>query len=163
MVEEKRSLAQKRIAKGLCPRCGEEAAPYRLCKKHRDLEMVARTMERFVEAGVVKKIKIKGRVYFEKIDLAKLDTMTIAPRGWDLRDDDKRRQPRLGGLPVDVVTEVVGLIATTGVPMTTDEIVAAWGRLRETRQAGSIAGNLTALIAAERRRQAKALKRLGRR
>src|SRR4051812_7314536 len=45
----KRTIQQERTAKGLCPRCGEEAAPYYLCQKHRDIAKIARIMKR-VEA-----------------------------------------------------------------------------------------------------------------
>jgi hypothetical protein len=159
MTEVKRSLAQQRVAKGLCPQCGAEAAPYRLCKRHRDVRMVGRLMDRFAALGAVTREKRGGQIYYEKKDLATLDTAKIRPRGWDLPETDKRRRPRLGGVPVDIIGEVVGILAETGRPLATEEMVAAWGRLRETRKAGSIAGNLTALITAERRRQDRAMKR----
>lgn len=77
------------------------------------------------------------------------------PKGWD----DKRLRPRLGKVPVDVEKELSGIFVALGRPAAIEEVIAAWGQLRERRKHESTAGDMAALIAAKRKREIRAAKR----
>lgn len=159
------TIAQERLAKGLCPRCGEEAAPYRLCFSHRAEEMIRRCLRNGVTAGAIDAVREGGRVTY---GLTKAGEDKTAP--WDFRAafegkagwNDKRYKPRLGRIPVDVEAELIGIFTRLARPATIDEILAAWGKLRQERKHRTAAGDLAAIIAAERRRNERAAKRLTR-
>jgi hypothetical protein len=68
------------------------------------------------------------------------------------REDDKRVQPRLRGMRVDVEQTIIALLTEMGHPATIEEIQAAWGRLRGERKHGSLAADLKVVIDAKRRR-----------
>ena len=150
-----RSLTAERIAQGLCPRCGTEAAPYRLCSKHRAEGMIGRICERASRAGGFKKEKRGNRIYWSLGNRAALDSIKWSP---DVGLDDKRRRPRLGGIPVDVEKQLVAILTEAGRPLGIEEIISAWGKLRE-RRTGSIASNLAAIITAQQRRASSNAKR----
>jgi hypothetical protein len=167
------NTAQERLRKGLCPRCGKEAAPYRLCRDHRLMDMLARCMRAGAQAGHVTAVRSTGRgrsILWGLSDKGK--AAAAAPNrdnsSWNFRAafegragwEDKRYRPRLGGVPADIEREISNILIAFGRPATIDEIVAAWGKLRETRMHKSVAGDLVALIAAERKRNARNAKRL---
>jgi hypothetical protein len=77
----------------------------------------------------------------------------------DPKEGDKRLEPRLGGKIVDVCNTLVGLLRDMGHPATEEELIAAWGRLREKRRTASLAGDMAAIIEAKRRQDRKAAKR----
>ncbi len=68
-------------------------------------------------------------------------------------------RPRLGNMPVHVVPELIQMFTDFGRPVSLEEIMAAWGRLREKRK-NPLVSDMSALIAAQRRREARNLKRL---
>jgi hypothetical protein len=150
------STRRERAAKGLCPACGEEAAPYYLCAKHRFEQQIVRRLERGAREGGFKKEGRGQSALWSIGSEAALDAMV-----WrDPKDGDKRFRPRLGRIPVEVEDELVKLLHNLGRPASIDEIVAAWGQLREKRKAGTIAANMAQIIAAQQRREARNAKRL---
>jgi hypothetical protein len=152
------TLAKERAEKGLCPQCGKEAAPYYLCADHRTIAMVGRAMNRAEKYGGVTKEKRGGKAYWRIRDMAAIEG-NWRPCGWDLDPNDKRLRPRLGRVPIEVDRELLRLAYDMGCPFTTEEIIAAWGRLREQRKAGTIAGNMAAIIKAQRRRDERNARR----
>ena len=150
------SRAQERIAKGQCPRCGEEAAPYYLCGKCRFKGQVVRVLERAAKYGGFTRERRKDGVYYGIGDKAALDAIKWRP---DPKEGDKRLAPRLRGMRVDIERTLVEIIRYTGRPCTLEEITAAWGKLRAKRDA-PLAADLSRIIIAEDRRKAKAAKRL---
>lgn len=161
------TLASERLAKGLCPRCGKEAAPYRLCQDHRFEGTIARFLRAAQKAGYLERTAPpsgpRNRVWVRATEKARSDkdknwldvTFRSAEQG------DKRLRPRLGRVPVDVEREIIGILMAFGRPATIEEIVAAWGNLREERKTASLAGDMVALISAQRRREERNMKRLG--
>jgi hypothetical protein len=156
----KLTLQKTRVLAGLCPNCGSEAAPYRLCSKCRGLASLTRMLTRWEKLGAVVRSK-DGRVnkwlaapgMTEKLEGERNRKYPL----WE-GTDDKRTQPRLAGVRVDVAETIVSLIRDMGHPMTIEEIQAAWGRLRDSRKHGSLAGDILAIVAAQRRRERRAAK-----
>lgn len=152
----RRDLRRHRLAHGLCPTCGKEAAPYYLCSEHRQLLWLDRVLSRFAAAGKFKREKIGGRVHW-----------SLGPNpdaGEDIqwrepKDGDRRFGPRLGRVPVDVEATLAALLRDMGRPASLDEIMAAWGKLREKRKTASLAGDMRALIEAQRRRDERNARR----
>lgn len=158
MVTARRTEKQDRIAKGLCPTCGKEAAPYYLCSRCRFYGKIGRVLRRAGKAGAfTRTVDKKGVVRWGIGSEAAFDAMTWRP---DPKEGDGRLRPRLGRVPVDVEGELVALLTSMGKPATIDEIVAAWGQLRERRRV-SIANDMATIIAAQRKREARARKRAG--
>jgi hypothetical protein len=158
--------AQEWLAKGRCPRCGKEAAPYRLCWDHRSMEMIGRLMKAGIKAGhiTVDRENSRGRPLLYGLSDKGRNSNDL----WNFRpafegkkgSDDKRYRPRLGRVPVDVEREIVGILRAFGRPANVDEIIIAWGRLRETRKTSSLTGDMVELIKAQRRREERNAKRL---
>jgi hypothetical protein len=153
--------AEERLASGLCPQCGAEAAPYRLCARCREINIFRRGLKKLAGGGVVHEEKKNGKLWFTAGDFSKAEDvrLSFAFEG-SKGDDDGRYRPRLGRIPVNVETEIFKIFEAFGRPVTMEEILAAWGKLREDRKHATVAGDVTALIAAQRRRQARAQKRL---
>jgi ribosomal protein S18 len=153
--------AKDRVANGLCPNCGKEAAPYRLCWDCRQLGRLTRALKKGQNLGV-----------FNTLGAGKNALWTInknAPPGasekigkwgtpWHLPDTDLRGKPRLRGIRVDVEATLIKVIEFIGRPATIEEIVAAWGRLRDRRSA-PLANDLGRIIAAADKRARKAARR----
>jgi hypothetical protein len=114
--------------------------------------MIGRFMKRAEKFGAVKKEKRGNESYWLLEDPSAFDRGRWWKCGWNLDPDDKRLKPRLGRIPVEIDQELLCLAASFGRPFSTEEIIAAWGRLREQRKAGTVAGNMTAIIKADRRR-----------
>lgn len=159
-----RSIRQERAAKGLCPNCGKEAAPYYLCAECRFKAKIIRVMNRVEKAGALRKER-RGRdtmwsmAYWGNDRLTKEDVDGIIEKmRWhpDPKEGDGRLRPRLGKIPVDVEKELFALMTEMARPATIEEIVAAWGRLREKRRTSSAAGDLARIIEAQRKRERKA-------
>ena len=153
----RRTVQQERVAKGLCPTCGKEAAPYYLCADHRLTGKIERILRRVHAAGGVTREKRGVKAYWSMGDREAWDRLAWRP---DPKDGDKRLRPRIRGVPVDVEATVIEIMRSLDRPCTTEEIVAAWGRLRTERQHATVAGDVAALIEAQRRREARNAKRL---
>lgn len=152
---------QYRIDHGLCPVCGDEAAPYYLCHKHRQIGMVGRMLKLMAQRGVVEQSKENGRNYYRVAPghERRVDEFSWRPRGSELDPNDKRFRPRLGRRPVDLDETLVQIFLDAGRPLQIEEVVAAWGRLRSKRKTESLAGDMRALIEAQRLRDMRNAKR----
>lgn len=154
MSTEKISLAQRRIAAGQCPRCGKEAAPYRLCYDCRFSNRVNRSLRKGVRLGALKQDNLK-RYYLGDGDTnrwVKWGTKIVLP------ESDKRGRPKLRGISVDVEETLVKVIERIGRPCTIEEIKEAWGKLRDKRSA-PLPSDLATIIAAKDKREAKLKRR----
>lgn len=146
-----------RVEHGLCPECGKESAPYYLCHDHRAIGMIGRMMNRMTEHGAVEKSR-KGRHVYYKIapdGMKKLDTFKYGVTGFDMDKDDKRLRPRMGKRPIDLDETLLSIFRTAGKPLQMEEIYSAWGKLRSKRKTQTLAGDMSAIIAAQRKRQAR--------
>lgn len=149
---------QARIAKGLCPSCGKEAAPFYLCWDCRQMQRIHRAGKRLAHEGVILNYKENGRVMF-KLAPGGLDkpvdnrwaTTVIPPK------DDRRFSPKLRGARVNVEATLVEVIRHIGRGCTIEEIMAGWGRLRDKRTS-PLAHDLARIIAADDKRKRKAAK-----
>lgn len=154
-------LVKDRVSNGLCPQCGKEAAPYRLCYDCRQLGRLTRALEKGRRLGVLNALG-RGKNALWAIN-------KNAPPGaeermgkwgtpWHLPDSDGRSAPRLRGIRVDVEATLIKVVEFIGRPATTDEIVQAWGRLRDKRSS-PLPNDLGRIIAAADKRARKAAKR----
>lgn len=153
---------QYRVDHGLCPNCGEEAAPYYLCHKCRDLTALTRQLNRMVDQGVLERERL-GRGFGYSVNKTSGKTLDdfVAYKAWiDLSPDDKRRRPRLGRRPIDLDETLIGIFQNAGIPLTIEEVVAAWGHLRSQRRHETLATDMTVIIKAQRKRDDRAAKRL---
>ena len=158
------SRVDERVANGLCPQCGEEAAPFYLCFRCRMIGRTRRTMKRLASQGVVTQSKDeRGRQQWEINPHAKDDprdnrwSTPVVPN-----ESDRRFRPRLGGIPVNVEAKIIELLQSIGRPCEIEEIVRAWANLRgeKKRKKGSAAADVRAIILAEDRRRKRAEKRM---
>ena len=151
-----------RVDHGLCPECGREAAPYYLCPEHRQIGAITRMMKRMAKRGIVKEEKEGGRLYWR------------IPPGWNgpsaadfnwrdnmfsMAKDDARLKPRMAKRPIDLDDTLVEIFRDAGRPLQMHEIMAAWGKLRSQRKTSCLAGDMTAIISAQRRRELRNAKR----
>lgn len=153
---------QCRIDRGLCPECGEEAAPYYLCLTCRQLGSISRIMNRAADRGIVKKEIDGGKAYYSvppEFNGRSTDEFHWAKTLFDMDPDDKRLRPRMGKRPVDLDETLIEIFETAGKRLQMHEIFEAWGRLRTKRKTASLAGDMRAIIEAQRRRGAKNAKR----
>jgi hypothetical protein len=163
-MSERMSLRQERIAKGLCPKCGAEAAPYYLCQRchlrGQIYRFCASTQKQgLIEISVDPDDKRKRRV---RAAHPHIDVDQISYSGLGLGE---RAAPRLKRIPVDVERELVALLERAGKPLHVDEIIEAWGRLRvqsQRRQRISVAIDLTYIIESRRRQTDKLARRAAR-
>lgn len=162
MTEKKRLRRGERaarIAAGLCPKCGKEAAPFLLCWGCRLEPRLDRSLKRGVKAGAI--VQLPGD--FFKLPAGGHDPK--AERDWDkwstpinLDENDGRGKPRLRGIRVDVTGTLLEVMKHIGRPCKIEEIMAAWGRLRAKR-VDPLAGDLGRLIVADEKRARKLAKR----
>ena len=157
---EIKTLQQRRIAAGLCPRCGAEAAPYYACPKCRAKQSVGRVLGRFVEHGFATTLgNTSGKRWLTTgRDDQFSDVARVLPSplwGEGKGAEDKRLRPRLKGIPVDVEATLIELMREEDRGLTIEEIQAAWGKLRVKAGRESAAHDLRALILAERKRERK--------
>lgn len=153
---------QYRIDHGLCPTCGKEAAPYYLCWDHRSIRSLTNVLNKGVGLGIFEAEKKNGRnTYFRRGP--RIYDPNVHLTGtylWDMDPDDKRLRPRMGRRPIDLDETLIGIFETAGKPLTMDEIMFAWGSLRNRRKTASLAGDMTAIVLAQRKRDERAAKRL---
>jgi hypothetical protein len=154
----RRGERQERIAGGLCPECGEEAAPYLLGWGCRLKPRLNRALARGVKIGFLQ------RSLDARFSIAGTPSNS-AQREWlkwstplVLGEDDGRGKPRMRGMRVDVEATLSKVMEHIGRPCTIDEIVAAWGKLRAKRT-NPLAGDLGRLIVADAKRARKQLAR----
>jgi len=148
------TLAQDRVLRGQCPNCGEEAAPYRLCGACRLKTKIIRIMRRGAKVGGFK-IDKQGRENLYSIaDAEKLHTIQWRA---DPKHDDRRSDPRLHGIRIDVEATLLEVVRFIGRPCTIEEITAAWGRLRAERTT-PLPIDLARIIRAADKRKRKAEK-----
>lgn len=156
-------VRENRISNGLCPNCGAEAAPFYLCPDCRRRASLNRMMRRGEDVSVFSSTKIGRERHWtlgseEARDVLKTKPMPLWGEG--MSAEDGRLRPRLGRIPVDIEREVFGILLRLGEPATEQEIIQAWGRMRVRRGRASAAGDLVALIKAERRREERNRKRM---
>lgn len=158
--------AKDRVAHGLCPACGKEAAPYRFCFDCRQMQRLTRSLKRGVQHGVLQfmggatrltknTLIWKGAKFDDeaaKKELRKWSTPVVLP------ESDGRSKPRLRGITVDVEATLLKVMGFIGRPCTIDEIISAWGKLRDRRSA-PLAHDLGRIIVADERRKAKNARR----
>jgi len=153
-----RAKRQHRIDHGMCPQCGREAAPYYLCYDCRSVSSLRRTLNRMHEHGALRRER-SGRSNLwsigERDNLDELDIRGTLLIG--IKEGDGRLRPRMGKRPVDLDETLFSIFRDAGKPLTEDEVVFAWGRLRSKRK-GSLASDMAAIIAAERRRERRRLR-----
>ena len=147
------SVAQQRMDKGLCPRCGEDAAPYRLCGSHRLESRLVRSLKKMERQGALKSTGRGANSMWSNVEGVEADTRWSTPVVPP--DNDKRFRPRLGNVPADVEKELIGIMTEAGEPLTVEQIMAAWERLRQKRNRSSIAGDMKRIIKADQKRLAR--------
>ncbi len=150
------SIAKQRVAKGLCPQCGAEAAPYYLCERCRSIKRLGRMLDRMADAGGIDRVRMgpnQGRVGYAPSSVPEPERKKIQWR--EVSETDRRWAPRIKNLPVDVERELIAMFECAGDPLRIDEILAAWGTLRLRKERASAAHDLRAIILAERKRRRK--------
>jgi len=156
------TLAADRISKGLCPQCGKEAAPYRLCHDCRQKRRLTHSLRRGTKFGVVEKIGIGHATMWRKGPKINDDEACKQYKKWgtliNLPETDGRAKPRVQGIRINVEATLIEVVRAMGRPCTIEEITEAWGRLRAKR-ADPLAGDIARIIAANDKRQRRAAKR----
>ena len=162
-MTERMSLSQQRVAKGLCPKCGAEAAPYYLCDRCHFRGQLHRFLASGRKQGLVEQL-------VDPDDRRKRRFRATGPgivhkMSYNGLDPGDRSAPRLKRIPVDVERELAAILEQAGKPLDVDEIVEAWGRLRvrnQKRQRISVASDLAYIIESRRRRSEKLARRAAR-
>jgi DNA-binding MarR family transcriptional regulator len=156
----------QRVAKGLCPYCGEEAAPYYLCDRCRLMRKLYRVLSKGRSAGDIRterspEDRRKRRHWLTDDARAALKAGT--DRDWNYREvtnpDDGRLKPRIRNIPVDVENELIKIFRDAGEPLTEAEVYEAWGRLRLRKGRASAAADMAQIIRSGRKQSAKAARR----
>lgn len=152
-------IRKERAAKGLCPTCGEMAAPYYLCDRCHQLGQVSKLLRSMAKADVVKRtINPKDRrqaLWSAGPRINSVDART--PYGG--LNLGERGKPRLRGVPVDIIETVVQILREVGRPMTEQEIAVAWVKLRPRPGKTDVAREMVKIIEAGDRRTAKLARR----
>ena len=149
---------QERINKGLCPRCGKEAAPYYLCDHCRRGNSIVRVLNRLEKHDFARSRREgRNRLWFQgSNDGDAGDIGGIYPTwGEGKGENDKRLRPKLGGIPVDVEQTLIEIFRAEDRGLTMEEIYMAWGKLRLRKGRDSAAADMRAIIMAERKRERK--------
>lgn len=143
---------------GLCPLCGEEAAPWYFCWEHRRHASLSRLLNKMAARDVIKKVK---RGWYQYGGERKLHDYQWGKTLWDFDQErlDKLR-PRINRKPVDLHDTLLAIFENAGRALTEDEIVEAWGKLRSRRKHEILANDMSKLILAQRKREARNAKRL---
>lgn len=151
---------QWRVDHGMCPMCGKEAAPYYFCWDCRVDKSFNRLLTKMADRRILKK-EGKGKHALFSIGDSNLTTDQFhwGQWIWDLDPDDKRRRPRIGRRPIDLDETLIRIFESAGRPLTMEEILFAWGKLRSQRKTTSLAGDMTAIVLAQRKRDERAAKR----
>ncbi len=146
--ERTKALHRARILRGECPLCGGEAAPYRLCYDCRQKARFSNALKRGAKVGALTIIG-EGRNKLYGLGVESEARWGSTPL--HLPETDGRTRPRLRGISVDVEATLVEVMKLIGRPCTLEEIMAAWGRLRDRRSA-PLANDLSRIIKAADRR-----------
>lgn len=154
-----------RVDHGLCPSCGKEAAPYYLCPDCRTKASMLRMLNTMARRGIIDKSR-RGRDSLWSIEKGK-DRPQIDQFRWgkyllEMDDSDKRLRPRMGQRPIDLDETLMSIFRDAGKPLSMEEIYHAWGRLRSRRKTGTLAGDMSKIIAAQRRREGRSARRVAR-
>ena len=96
---------------GLCPHCGQDAFPYRICAERRAMNRLYYHLNRLRAAGVVR--RPAHGIY------AMADAQARMPRNY-------QKDFAAGGPPRRFLSFVVALLRQTGKPMHEDGIMGAW-------------------------------------
>jgi hypothetical protein len=147
------SIRKDRAAKGLCPDCGGEAAPYYLCDRCHTTRQVRRFLVKAESAGAVDLYRERGVRMVRSVGGAREweAACSLRPNALDLGE---RGAPRMRGVPVDIQTELLRILSRAGRPVTVEEIAETWVRLRRRPDRSATAG-VKALIDAEDKRARK--------
>lgn len=151
------SKQQDRILRGLCPRCGKEAAPYYYCSDHRFEGQIVSRLRRTDKAGATVSEKRQGKRYYRIGRAEAFDEMIW--RDPKSPEKDRRFLPRLRRLPVDIETALIELLREADKPCTEQEIVFLWGALRRKSNKGELNQAVRAIYAAQERRKLRSQKR----
>ena len=152
---------QERINKGLCPRCGKEAAPYYLCDDCRRSASLGRVLNQLEKRDRVRSMKDGGKRLWYSGPNVNDDTgigVVYPVWGEGKAEKDKRLRPKLGGIPVDVEQALIEIFRADERGLTEEEIYMAWGKLRLRARRDSAAADMRAIIMAERKRKRKRAK-----
>ena len=164
-------LHKKRVLAGQCPNDGNEAAPYRLCQACRQKRRFGRALKSAAKRGVFKGEKTNtGYVWSMPLGYKNDPAWQAANEAWqkdgrsenmglDHLPNDKRYEPKLRGIRVDVEKTLLQVINFIDRPASIEEILAVWGKLREQRSS-PLAHDLGRLIMAQERRDRRNAKRL---
>jgi hypothetical protein len=156
-----RIAVKDRVAHGLCPACGNEAAPYRLCYECRQKARLDRGLKKGVRLGV---LNVLGAGKNAMWSLNKGASTEATERWkkwgtpWHLPETDGRSKPRLRGMRVDVEATLIRVIEFIARPCSLEEILSAWGKLREKRSS-PLPNDLGRIIVAADKRARKAARR----
>lgn len=155
------SLAEDRIAKGQCPTCGKEAAPYRLCYDCRWKGRMLRMLKRGAKVGCLSETKGPGRQSLWSIadgnSSEKRREWDKWQTGWHLKETDRRGLPMIRGIRIDIDATLMATIVYIGRPCAVEEIMAAFGRLRD-RRSDPLPVDLACIIKAQEKRERRAAK-----
>lgn len=163
-------LHQERILAGQCPNDGNEAAPYRLCHSCRQKIRFGRALKNAGKKGIFKGEKTsKGYVWSMPLGYKTDPSWQAANAAWEsdkgtenmglnIIEGDKRYDPKLRGIRVDVTRTLLQVIQFIGRPATLEEIMAVWGKLRAERSS-PLAHDLGRLIMAQEKRDRRNAKR----
>jgi hypothetical protein len=147
------SIQHQRFAKGLCPACGADAAPYYYCGECRAKNLLRRVLNKGVQAGTFQR-KISDRDHRYKAYAIGNKAIPFEYR--EAQEGDTRLAPRRNHIPIDIAADVERILREAGHPMTEAEITEAWKILRPRPERLSPARDLVTIIQAQRKRQRKA-------
>lgn len=164
-------LQQERILAGQCPNDGNEAAPYRLCHSCRQKTRFRHALKAAGKKGIFKAEKTaKGYVWSMPTGYKNDPSWAAAKDAWEgdkrsenmglaVIEGDKRYDPKLRGIRVDVGRTLLQVINFIDRPATLEEIMAVWGKLRAERSE-PLAHDLGRLIMAQEKRDRRNAKRV---
>lgn len=150
-----------RIRKGLCPKCGEEAAPYYYCDRCRLRQKVSRLLNKGAKSGCLSKAQFDGdkrQNVWKLIDKSKIDEFSYN----EVMPGDKRLQPRRNGIPIEdeeIENALIRAIGTSESGIKVEELNEAWGKMRLRKGRSSAADDLVRIVIAARKRKARLAKR----
>ena len=164
VAESTKKLQRERILRGQCPLCGEEAAPYRLCYSHRFRQRLDRSLKRGEKLQTLKSFGTSGNKTWWLGDKHDDPDANRLARRWatpiHLPETDGRTKPRLRNIPIDVEKTLMDVIRFIGRPCSAEEIIGAWGKLRDRRSSplSHDLGRILKAVDRRNRRLQKALK-----
>lgn len=147
-------LRKERANKGLCPNCGELAAPYYLCDDCHVRVQIGKFMKAMVNQGVFEVVPDGNRPGARRWRAVSpfRDFDEVRYNGLDLWE---RAPPRLRGVPADLNKEVLGILARSKSGMTVEDVAVAWVKLRRKPGQTNAASGIVAIMHAEDKRARK--------